>query len=401
MQALNLLYVITKLELGGAQKQLLSLVRCLDKERYNLSLITAKDGLLIRDAQSIKDLRLVKSRFLERPINPLRDLLALFQIYSFIKKSKIDIVHTHSSKAGILGRWAARLARKKIIIHTVHGWSFNRYQNRLLRRIIIWLERLTALITDKFIVVSYHDWQKGLDNHIGNNDKYKLIRYGIEFKAFSKKDKGLTRELGIGSHYLLVGMVSCFKPQKSPQDFIRLAFLVDRSLPKIHPVSNSENQDRVKMSNGVKFILIGDGVLRKELERLISKFNLGSDVILTGWREDVARILSAIDIFVLTSLWEGLPITVLEAMAASLPVVATNTGGISEILFEGKTGFLVSPGDINKMTEKLVDILKDENLRKRIGQNARDSLNSNFTLENMVKNTENLYQDLIKKVNVN
>ena len=379
MQKINLLYVITKLELGGAQKQLLSLINYLDKQRYSLFLITAQDGILIKNALSIKDLKLIKSRCLERAINPFKDLLALYQIYNFLKRNKINIVHTHSSKAGILGRWAARLAGVKIIIHTVHGWSFNQYQNHLVRRLFIWLERLTALITDTLIVVSYHDWQKGLNNHIGNKHKYRLIRYGIDYREFSKKNKGLREELGIDNHSLLIGMVSCFKPQKSPQDFIRLAFLVNKVIPKL------------------KFLLVGDGVLRKKIERLISKFNLEDKLILTGWRDDVPRILSAIDIFVLTSLWEGLPISVLEAMAASLPVVATNTGGITEIILEGKTGFLVSPGDVNHMAKKLTKLLEDEELRSKIGQEVKDSLGNDFLIENMVRNTESLYWGLINK----
>ena len=379
MHQINLLYVITKLELGGAQKQLLSLISHLDKKRYNLSLITAYDGLLIKDALSIKKLKLIRSRFLERPINPLKDFFALFQIYRFIRNNKIDIVHTHSSKAGMLGRWAARLAHVKVIVHTVHGWSFNEYQNPIWRWIIIWLERITSLITDQLIVVSAFDLQKGLDNHIGYRDKYKLIRYGINYQEFNKQDRSLREDLGIDPDDLVVGMVSCFKPQKSPQDFIKLAFLLNN--PQI--------------SNGVKFILVGDGVLRNQIEKLISKLDLRHRVILTGWREDISRILSAIDIFVLTSLWEGLPVSVLEAMAASRPVLATNTGGIAEVIFEGRTGFLVFPRNIKEMSEKLTCLLEDANLREKIGQHARDSLNSNFSLGSMLRNTEDAYPDLI------
>ena len=128
MHKTNLLYIITKLELGGAQKQLLSLIKGLDKQVYNIFLFTAKDGLLIKEALALDGLILNRSRFLERKINPLKDLLALIEIYGFIKKNRIQIVHTHSSKAGILGRLAAGLAKTKIIIHTVHGWSFHDYQ---------------------------------------------------------------------------------------------------------------------------------------------------------------------------------------------------------------------------------------------------------------------------------
>ena len=378
MRKTNLLYVITKLELGGAQKQLLSLIRHLDKKRYAPLLFTAKEGLLLPEALSVDGLKINKSRFLERPINPLKDILALFEIYRFIKKNNVDIVHTHGSKAGILGRWGAKLAKVGVIVHTVHGWSFNDYQSILGRRFFIWLERTTALFTDKLIVVSNYDKQKGFVNRIGHQDKYSLIYYGIDYKEFSIKDANIKEELGINPNDLVMGMISCFKPQKSPQDFIKLAALVNKILPKI------------------KFLLVGDGVLRSSIQGLILKFNLQNSVILTGWRRDMPRILSAIDVFVLTSLWEGLPVAVLEAMAASLPVVVTSTGGVSEIVKEDKNGFCVPICDIQQMSEKLVSLLKDENLRKQMGQNARSSLDFNFKSENMLRNTQDLYMTLIR-----
>ena len=378
MQRVNILYVITKLELGGAQKQLLSLMAYLDKEKYNLFLFAARDGLLFSEALSINGLTIKRSRFLERPINPLKDLLALIEIYWFIKKNNIKIVHTHSSKAGILGRWAARLAKVEIILHTVHGWSFNDYQPKLCRTFFIWLEKLTAHFSNKLIVVSYSDKQKGLDRHIGDENRYALIRYGIDYTEFKKRYQNIREELGINSEDLVVGMVGCFKPQKSPQDFIRLASLVSKSIAN------------------VKFILVGDGILRKRVEKLINRFNLQSRIILTGWRRDIPRILSAMDVFVLTSLWEGLPISVLEAIASAKPVIATRTGGVEEVISEAKTGFLVSPADMNKMAEKTINLLKDENLRKTIAQNAKNSLNSNFGLENMVNSSQGLYENLIR-----
>jgi len=379
MQKVNLLYVITKLELGGAQKQLLSLITRLDKERFNIFLFTAQDGLLIKEASSITGLTIKKSRYLERPINPLKDLLALIEIYKFIKKNNIDIVHTHSSKAGILGRFVARLAKVKFIIHTVHGWSFNDYQPLFMRSVFIGLERLSARFTHKLIVVSYYDRKKGLKNRIAREDKYRLIRYGIEYTEFISGDQKIKEEFGINSTDLIVGMISCFKPQKSPQDFIKLSFLVNRILPN------------------VKFLLVGDGILRNQVKKLINKFQLQNKVILTGWRRDIPRILSAIDVFVLTSLWEGLPISVLEAIAFSKPVVATNTGGIEEIVVEGKNGFLVQPRDIKSLSERLTVLLRNESLRKDMGQNAKGLFDFNFSVENMVQNNQDLYENLIRK----
>jgi len=381
MNKINLLFVITKLELGGAQKQLLSLIRHLDKDRFNLFLFTSSQGLLLKEAQTIIGLSLYKSKYLERAINPLKDLLSLFEIISFIRKNHIEILHTHSSKAGILGRVAARLAKVEIIIHTVHGWSFNDYQPRAQRLFCIWLERLSARFSNKLIVVSYYDRQKGLDNRIGKENKYSLIRYGVDYTEFNIKEQNIREELGINTNDLVVGMIACFKPQKSPQKFIRLAFLIGQSIPN------------------VKFILVGDGALRNRIERLINKLNLRNKIILTGWRNDIPRILSAIDAFVLTSLWEGLPIAVLEAAASSVPAVVTHTGGIAEAVIDGKTGFLIPPQNPNLMSERLAFLLKDKNLRRQMGENARNNLGLDFALGNMVKNTQDLYGRLFETRN--
>lgn len=375
----NILYVITKLELGGAQKHLLSLITNLDKGKYSIFLFTANEGPLLNDALVIDGLCVKTSLFLERKINFFKDFAALLEIYSFIRENNIDIVHTHSSKAGIIGRLAARLAKVKIIIHTVHGWPFNDYQAFIARYVYVWLERLAARFSDKLIVVSGFDKGKGLKNRIGDNSKYTLIYYGILFENFGRNEYNINNirgPLGLRINDLTVGMIACFKPQKSPQDFIKLASLIGEVIP------------------GIKFILIGDGVLREKIEDLIARRGLKNQVLLLGWRRDIPEILHTIDIFVLTSLWEGLPISVLEAMASAKPVVATDTGGIREIISENKTGFMVKPGDINSMAEKLKLLLTNAKLRDEIGRDARHSLGSVFSLEAMVRQTQDLYDNL-------
>ncbi|MFA4989589.1 MAG: glycosyltransferase family 4 protein [Candidatus Omnitrophota bacterium] len=369
----NLLYVVTQLELGGAQKQLLSLIRGVSQERFNLFLFTGLEGLLVEDALAIPHLELQRCRFLKRPIQPIQDFLALINLYVFIKRHNIGIVHTHSSKAGFLGRLAARLAGVKVIIHTVHGWSFHKYQPFLLRRLFILLERFSALFTDKLVVVSSFDREKGLENRIGIQSRYSLIPYGIDYAEFDIKDSSVRCELGLNSRDLVVGMVACFKPQKCPQDFIKLAGLVNRSIP------------------GVKFILAGDGILRKRVERLIAGSHLEGKVILTGWRRDIRRVLSALDVFVLTSLWEGLPVTVLEAMAAAKVVIATDTGGVREAVENGRTGFLIQPHDVEGLAKKLVSLLMEDELRVKLGRSAREYLKYHFKADAMIGNTEALY----------
>jgi len=374
----NILYVVTKLELGGAQKQALSLMRRLNNEEYNIFLFTADVGLLMDEALAISGITVKRSRFLERPINPLKDLLALFEIYSFIREKQIDIVHTHSSKAGIVGRLAARIAGVKIIIHTVHGWSFNDYQPFWTRLLYIGLERWIGGFTNRLIVVSRYDQEKGLSNAIVSENRYSLIRYGIDYAEFSGKQgtEKTRQELGIGADDLVVGMIACFKPQKSPGDFVRLAGLINQSLPQ------------------VKFVLVGDGALRESIEDLISQYNLPNNMFLLGWREDIPEILSAIDVFALTSLWEGLSISVLEAFASHKPVVATDTGGVREVVSENKTGFLVPPGDIKAMAEKVKILLNDKSLRLKMGDNAHSSLGVSYRLDYTVNSTKELYENL-------
>ena len=376
---INILYVITKLELGGAQKQLLSLVRGLDKERFNVYIITADDGLLIAAAKGIPGLRLIRCRFLERSIRPVKDILALLYIYSFIRNNDIDIVHTHSSKAGILGRLAAKASGAKIVIHTAHGWSFHDYQPGITYYFYLFLEKLCACFSSAIIVVSQWDKTRAERELSGRADKYKLIRYAVNYEEFrNNRDAAQTRkELGLSETDLVVGMVACFKPQKSPLDFIKLAAAIKKDFPD------------------TKFILAGDGVLRKNIAALINKLHLKEQVILTGWRNDIPSILSCLDVFVLTSLWEGLPIAVLEAMAAGLPVVATDTGGIREVVLDSKTGYLVKPGDIQALHGRLKDLLMKPYLRKEFGQRAISVLGHNdYSLNNMLKNTTQLYLDL-------
>jgi glycosyltransferase involved in cell wall biosynthesis len=381
MSKTNLLYIITKLELGGAQKQLLNLIRHLDKERFNVSLFTAQEGRLVADASSIAGLTLNRSRYLERRINPFKDFLALIEIFLFIKKNKIDIVHTHSSKAGILGRLAARLAKARTVVHTVHGWSFNNWQSSLKRNLFIWLERIAAGFTDKIIVVSRRDMDIGLKNRIATASKYTIIRYGLDYNEFVITEDGIKEELRISPDSLVVTMVSCLKPQKNPRDFIRIASLVTKEL------------------SNVKFLLVGDGILRASVEDLIDRFKLRQKVNLLGWRTDIPRILSITDVLILTSLWEGLPIVVLEAMASSKPVIATDTGGVTEVIREADTGFLARPGDVNTMSEKLAVLLRDRSLRQTIGRKAKDSLGPDFSAGNTFDNTQELYVSLVAESN--
>ena len=247
----------------------------------------------------------------------------------------------------------------------MHGWPFNDYQAPWLRALYIWAERLAGGFTSRIIVVSRHDREVGLRNGIGESAKYRLVRYGINKLEFSAEAGAIRKEFGFAESDVVVGSVACFKPQKSPEDFVRLASSVAKRIPS------------------AKFLLVGDGQLRPSISKLISEYGLGSCMVLTGWRRDIPRVISAMDVFILTSLWEGLPISVLEAMAAAKPVVVTDTGGINEVISNGINGYLVPRGNVFQMSDTVVAILRDKGLKEALGQTAVKSITEDLSVETM------------------
>ena len=384
MKKIKLLQIITKLELGGAQLSTLDLIRGLDKNSYEIYLVTSNKGILIDDVKSMPQIRLYLLGSLKRKVHLIYDLKALFKLYRFIKKHKFDIVHTHSSKAGILGRWAAKFAGVAVIIHTVHGWEFHEHQNKIKNWIFIFLEKITTIITDQIIAVSNYDINKGISFKIGNRDKFNLIYYGIDKDKFNGRHNGTFRKkIGLDSSCFVVGMIACFKPQKSPLDFIFSASRI------------------TKYISNVKFVMAGDGQLRNKIVALIERLNLKDKFIILGWQRNIPELISSFDVLVLTSLWEGMPLVFLEAMACGKPIVATNINGNREVIKDGINGFLVKPRDSYVLAEKVIYLFKNRNLLYAIGERGRAILNNNFELEHMIKCTHALYSLSLKKKGVN
>src|SRR3989339_352800 len=208
MPKLKVAHIITLLELGGAQENTLYTCEHLDSNKFDVLLICGKGGIL---DEKTKNINTYFVKALIREINPISDLTAFINIYKILKKEKPDIIHTHSSKAGIIGRWAAYFAKVPKKIHTFHGFGFHDFQNFLVKNIYILTERITANITDHFIAVSYENIAKGLKNKIGSEEKYSMIRSGIKLQSYHlqidiKKKK---QELGITDEKV-VGMVACF-----------------------------------------------------------------------------------------------------------------------------------------------------------------------------------------------
>jgi glycosyltransferase involved in cell wall biosynthesis len=373
-------HVITKLELGGAQKVVLMTLDRLPADEYERALVTGTEGLLVESATQITGLRTLWIQPLVREIHPVKDVAAFFKLWQMFRRERPDVVHTHSSKAGILARWAAKLARVPVIFHTVHGFSFNDFQRPIVRGTYQWLERVTARVTDKLVMVSYADAEKGEQVGIFKRGDWILCRAGIYLEEFMKSGPR-RRQLsawGIPENRVIVGMVSNFKPQKSPVDFVDVAAKV------------------LKQTHSVHFVMAGDGELRPKVEDRVHEHGIGNNFTLLGWQHDMPETYRNLDVVVLTSLWEGLPCVFSEAMASELPVVATNVDGAREAIIDGDNGFLHEPHDVDAMATSVLKLVTDEELRRTMGKRGRQRV-MEFDIGTSVAALDAAYREMLSR----
>lgn len=380
----KVIHIITKLELGGAQQNTLHTLRHLDRQRFVPFLIAGPGGDLFGDIRPADNFLLAPD--LVRQIRPMRDARAFAQLCRHISDIQYRppqrapvIVHTHSSKAGILGRWAARACRVPVRIHTVHGFGFHPGQPLPLRWFYILLERLSASLTTHFIAVSRANLEQGCCLGVFSPASVTLIRSGIDIAAFqagAAHGASLRNELGLPHQCPLVSMVACLKPQKDPLCFVDVCAAVHRQVP------------------AARFLLVGDGQLRPAVERAVAARGLQGCVSLTGWRRDIPRVLGATDVLVLTSRWEGLPRVLPQAMAAGVPAVVTAVDGSPEAIQDGVNGYVLPPGDGRAMAEKVCMLLHDPDLARRLGTAGRARVHE-FDAATMVRQQEFLYHRLL------
>ena len=352
----KLFHVITHLELGGAQKNTLMTLEQLSRDRYELGLVSGKEGLLVDWANRIPAVTRVWVP-LVREVRPVQDLVALVKMWWLFRRERPVLVHTHCPKAGILGRWAARLAGVPAIVHTFHGFGFNDFQRPLVRNFYIWIERLTAKITTQQVFVSYENAHRAERLGLARRGEWIVSRSGIDLDEFLQPaPRGAKRaEWGVPDSKLVVGMIASFKPEKAPTDFVDLAAGVLRKNDRVH------------------FVMAGDGELRESIEARIRHHGIERSFTLLGWQpvEEMPSIYRSLDVLVLTSLWEGLPRVFPEAMASGTPIVCTDVGGAREAVIDGETGYLFAPHDVEGMTAAVLKLLADPELRKTFAANGR------------------------------
>jgi glycosyltransferase involved in cell wall biosynthesis len=336
----RLLLLITLSELGGAQTAVSLLLPVLTR-LFDVTLAASGSGPL-RDAAEAAGARYVELRHVRRSINPWQDALGLLELVRLCRRIRPDLVHAHSSKAGVLGRTAAALARVPVRIFTVHGWSFAAYGGPA-GRAYLWIERLMRPLTTAVVCVSEAAREQGLAAHACDRDRSVVIPNAVDVSSFEPGPRA-------GSRLRIVGVG-------------RFAY------PKDYPTL-VEALSRIRADWQAQ--LAGEGPELADVEGALNREGLAGRVELLGARDDVAELLATADLFVLSSRSEGLPVSILEAMAAGLPVVASDVGGVGEAVVHGETGLLVPPEDPAALAQALELLLEDAGLRHRFGAAGRE-----------------------------
>lgn len=370
----KILHIITLSQWGGAQRVCFDLVTNLPKDKFLVEVACGPGGILVEKLKK-KGIKIYEISSFRRDFSPLNDFKTLFSLYRLIKKNKYDIVHCHSTKAGFLGRMAAKLAGVKKIYFTVHGWGFyNIKEYGWAQWFLIFLEKLCAKFSTKIICVSEKVKEDGLKREIAQESKFLVIKNGISFKVKEEREK-MRKRLNIKEDEVVVGMVGRLAYQKDPLLFLKVAIEVQKEFPQ------------------TKFILIGGGPLYQDCQNFIKENNL-NNILLLGEKKpgETRELLLAFDIFVLTSKFEGLPITIIEAMFAKLPIVASDVGGVRELVKNGENGFLIEPENIEDFKEKISYLIKNPSKRKEMGKENFNVAKENFNLEKMIRNYSQLYE---------
>jgi glycosyltransferase involved in cell wall biosynthesis len=381
---MRVIHVITRLVVGGAQENTIATVLGLrEKSGVKVSLISGPtagaEGSLESAFKDLPELFTVLPE-LVRPVLPLRDFRALRQLEKIFREQKPDIVHTHSGKAGILGRLAAKRAGVPVVIHTIHGPSFGNFQAAASNFIFRAAEIKAARATTHFIVVADAMKQQYLAAGIGRPEQYTKIFSGFPLEPFlaAKNDLELRKKLGIAPDDFIVGKIARLFKLKGHNDLFAVAPGLVRQNPKI------------------KFLLVGDGEWRQKFEQQVGKIGLRRHFAFTGLvpPAEVPKFVGIMDALVHLSLREGLPRALPQALAAGKPVVAYDCDGAREACRDDETGFLVSAGDKEKLINCLLLLAENENLRHRLGQTGQDFVSENFAVGKMVDDIYNLYLKL-------
>lgn len=381
---MKVLRIVTRLNIGGPAFHTILLTAHLNPEIFRSRLVKGEEGKQEGEMNELlkrKKVIPILIPELTRELSLEKDLTALWKLYRLIRQVRPDIVHTHMAKAGTLGRLAAKLAGVSIIVHTFHGHVFHSYFGTVKTKVFIIVEKLLALFATQIVAVSQSQRDEILRYKIAPPKKVVSIPLGLELDSFleAEKNKGQLRlELNMDQDHKLVGIIARLVPVKGHSFLFEAAQIIIPVFPQ------------------VKFLVVGDGLLRKNLENLVGQLGIQGNVIFCGFRKDLPRIYADLDVVVLTSLNEGLPVAVIEAMAAARPVVAFDVGGVKDLIRDDVTGILVPFGDVQRLADSMISLLRNPQKGKSLGQNARQRAYPHFDYRRLVRDMEKFYCQLLK-----
>ncbi|NOY70511.1 MAG: glycosyltransferase family 4 protein [Deltaproteobacteria bacterium] len=387
---IRVMHVITRMDMGGsAQNTLLSCIGLAGKCRIMLVFGGSKESAMTDDERNrveqglslARDKGVVTVRLdcLVRRIDPVKDMLAFFSLFRLMRRHRPDIVHTHTSKAGIIGRLAARAARVPQIIHTPHGHVFFGHFGTQASRFFLMAEKIVEPATDCIVALTNGEMADYLSLSLTAPEKMRVIHSGVDVADFSARrtDPSSAREaLGLPANALVVGTVGWLLPIKGPD-------ILMSAMEKVW-----------KSREDIYLVYVGKGELEPILRGRAQKTGVCQKVVFAGWRKDVADVLSAFDIFVLSSRNEGMGRVIVEAMAAGKPVVASRVGGIPDLVKHGVNGFLVPPEDPEALGEEILRLAADPELRNAMGA-AGKRLAPSYDISSMVEKLDVLYQEVV------
>ncbi len=373
MIKMRVMQMIDRAFLGGGQVTVLTLARNLDAAGFEVLVATEAEGPLV------DELRKSGIRHVPVDIRKKKGIFEVRGLAGMLRENTIDVLHTHGGVAGLFGRLAARKAGVPAIVHTIHGIHYLHYRNPFVRRASLALEKRLSGFTDAVIFVSESDFEKGIEYGLARPGKARLIRNGVDFPPSRPGFDRVAKRAELGAEGPLVAAVSRLHRQKG------LIYLL-RALPAV-----------VKARPDLRAVLAGGGDLESGLRAEANRLGLGGRLAFLGERADVAEILAAADVFVLPSLWEGLPYAVIEAAAAGTPIVASDIDGVREVVRNGETGVLVPAGHPEKLADAIIGLVENPERARALADRARREIPPLYSVDRMIRETESLYLALPTK----
>ena len=386
----KVVHIITRLDMGGSAQNTLLTCRGLSR-KYEIVLVhglSIESQMTAQERETVdqgirgaveRGVEVVSVPSLIRRISPVQDLKALFSLWKLLIRERPDIVHTHTSKGGILGRLAAKLAGVPVIIHTPHGHVFYGHFGPLVSKCFLFTERVMAFLTDRMVALTETEKNDYMVLSVFKPEKIDTIHSGVDVDQYMNVQINIAekkRGLGLNSKGLVVGTVGWLLPIKGPMHLLKAMRYVWENCPE------------------ACLIFVGKGDLEKGLQEEAHRMGVSDQVVFLGWRNDIPEMMQVLDVFVLPSLNEGMGRVLVEAMAAGKPVVASRVGGILDLIKEGQNGFLAEPGDEKGLGFAIKKLLDDKKMRDEMGKKGRETAHD-FSVEKMVEKIDDLYESLL------